>query len=211
MKNPVIIFGAKGLGKVALDIFQSNGVEVYCFLDDDETLQGKEFGEVAVIGRPDDETFLKMLGEKCGAFVASDDNKYRQKLVEALLENKVMPINAVHKLAYVAPSAEFGYGNLLSAGSIVNSFAKVANHCIIHTNAMVDYEAELEDFVQIGAGSIINSGVKLEQGAFIGSGVTIISGIKIGKKARIGAGSVVISDIKAGETVFGNPAQVVKS
>jgi acetyltransferase-like isoleucine patch superfamily enzyme len=41
--------------------------------------------------------------------------------------------------------------------------------------------------------------------------VTIVSGVKIGKNARIGAGSVVIRDVKKGETVFGNPAQVVKA
>jgi acetyltransferase-like isoleucine patch superfamily enzyme len=39
----------------------------------------------------------------------------------------------------------------------------------------------------------------------------IISGVTIGKGARVGAGSVVIAPVKAGDTVFGNPAQKVKT
>jgi acetyltransferase-like isoleucine patch superfamily enzyme len=72
-------------------------------------------------------------------------------------------------------------------------------------------EAKVGDFVQVGAGSIINPGVEVEEDVFIGSGVTIVGGITIGKGSRVGAGSVVVTPVKAGETVFGNPAQKVKS
>jgi sugar O-acyltransferase (sialic acid O-acetyltransferase NeuD family) len=209
-KNPVIIFGAKGLGRVALDIFQSNDVVVYCFLDDDETLHGKEISDIAVLGGTDDEGFLKYLGKKCSAFVASDDNKYRESLVEMLKnDHKVMPVNAIHSLAYISELAFIGHGNMVNAGVVVNSNVRIGSHCIISCGALIDFDTELEDFVQLGVGSIINSGVKIGKGAFIGSGVTVVSGVTIGKKARIGAGSVVVADVKAGETVFGNPAKPV--
>ena|SRR5258706_8340606 len=76
---------------------------------------------------------------------------------------------------------------------------------------VVYVEVTLGDFVQIGAGSIINAGAKIEDEVFIGSGVTIVAGVTVGKGARVGAGSVVIAAVKAGETVFGNPAQAIKS
>jgi len=200
-KNPVIIFGAKGLGRVALDIFQSNNVVVYCFLDDDESLHGKEVSDIAVLGGTEDEGFLKYLGKKCSAFVASDDNKYRESLVEMLKnDHKVMPVNAIHSLAYISELAFIGHGNMVNAGVVVNSNVRIGSHCIISCGALI---------VQLGVGSIINSGVKIGKGAFIGSGVTVVSGVTIGKKARIGAGSVVVADVKAGETVFGNPAKTV--
>ncbi|MFL5729939.1 MAG: DapH/DapD/GlmU-related protein, partial [Cytophagaceae bacterium] len=72
-----------------------------------------------------------------------------------------------------------------------------------------DFDAELDEFVQVGANTVINSGVKIGKRAFIGSGSVIVSGVTIGKDARVGAGSVVISDVKPGQTVFGNPAKVV--
>jgi len=209
-KNPVIIFGAKGMGRVALDIFQSNNIIVYCFLDDDESLHGTEISDVAVLGSTTDEGFLKYLGKKCSAFVASDDNKYRESLVEMLKnDRKVMPINAIHSYAYISELAFIGHGNMVHAGAVINSNARIGNHSIISCGSVVDFDTVLEDYVQLGAGSILNSGVKVGKGAFIGSGVTIVSGVTIGAKARVGAGSVVIADVKPGETVFGNPAKPV--
>jgi sugar O-acyltransferase (sialic acid O-acetyltransferase NeuD family) len=210
MKTPVIIFGAKGMGRVALDIFQSNSVTIYCFLDDDEKLHGKEVNDIAILGRTDDDGFLKYLGKKCAAFIASDDNRFRETLVDMLKKRKVMPVNAIHANAYISELAFIGHGNMISAGVVVNTNAKIANHCVLSINATIDFDAELDDFVQVGAGTVINSGVKIGKRSFIGSGAVIVSGVQIGKDARIGAGSVVISDVKAGQTVFGNPAKPVE-
>ncbi|EAY31419.1 acetyltransferase [Microscilla marina] len=210
-KLPVIIFGAGGLGAAALDAFQSNGVVVYGFLDEEEELHGTEINYVSVLGNPDDDGFLKLIGKKCAAFVASDDNDYRESIVEMLNDRrKVMPSNAVHAQSMIAATAEIGHGNFVHMGAVVNSQAVLGNHCLIQPNAVVNYKAQLGDFVQVGAGSNIGASVQIGERAFIGSGVTVVSGVKIGKNARIGAGSVVIKDVAEGETVFGNPAQVVK-
>lgn len=212
MENPVIIFGANGLGKAALDIFQQNGVVVYCFLDDDKTLHGTEIDSIAVMGATDDDGYLKFIGKKCEAFVAFDDNKLRKNVVEMIVDRrKVMPVNCVHSQSIIATTATIGYGNFINAMVRVGAFANIGQHCLIHSGAVIEHEVRLGDFVQIGAGSVINAGVTIEDGAFIGSGVTVVSGVTIGKGARIGAGSVVISDVKKNETVFGNPAQSVKS
>jgi sugar O-acyltransferase (sialic acid O-acetyltransferase NeuD family) len=211
VENPVIIFGAKGLGRVALDIFQSNDVMVYCLLDDDTKLHNTEINGISVLGSTDNDGFLKLIGQKCEAFVATDDNKLKANLVEMLQERrKVMPVNAFHKNISIAPSAFIGHGNMFNAGAVVNANAKINNYCIIGANSVIDYDAELADMVQIGAGSVVGSSAKIGKGAFIGSGVTIVAGVTIGKNARIGAGSVVIAEVKDGETVFGNPAEKVK-
>ena len=210
MENPVIIFGGGGLGRVALDIFQGNDVVVFGFLDDDAKLHNTEIADVTVMGGTDDDGFLKLIGKKCEAFVASDDKKYRRHLVGLLLERrKVMPVNAVHRQAFIAPSAAIGHGNLVSAGAVINTMARLGSHCILHVGCLIDYQAVIGDFVQIGGGSIIGSGITEEEGAFIGGGVTVVPGITIGKNARIGAGSVVVENVKSGATVFGNPAKLI--
>lgn len=204
----VIILGAKGLGKVALDIFNQGNVVTYCFLDDDEELHNTEVEGVMVLGSTDDEGLLKYINQDCNVFIASDDMNYKRSIVEMLLEEwKVMPINAIHPQAKVSELAYLGYGNFVNAGVFVNAGAKLNNHCLIHSNSLIDFDAVIEDFVQIGAGTIVNSGVTVGEGAFVGSGVTIVSGIKIGAGARIGAGSVVIENVAEGATVFGNPAK----
>ncbi len=208
MENPVIIFGATGLGKAAQEVFNSHQIVVYCFLDDDKSKHGTEINEVSVLGKTDDDGYLKYIGKKCEAFVAVDDNKLRKSIVNLLhKKRKVQPMNAVHSGASIAPSSEISYGNFVNDGVVIGANAKVGAHCILHSNAVVDFGARIADFVQIGAGAVVNAEVEVEEEVFIGSGAILIAGVKIGKGARIGAGSVVIADVKAGETVFGNPAK----
>ena len=210
MENPVIIFGAGSIGKAAMEIFESNDVSIYCFLDDDESLHDTEINNITVLGKTDDPNLLKIIGNKCEAFVAEDDNDLRRSLIEMLnKERKVMPVNGIHNNAVIASTASLGHGNFINAGVQLGAFTEIGNHCILHARATVEHEAKVGDFVQIGAGTVINAGVQIEEGAFIGSGVTIVSGVKIGKGARVGAGSVVIADVKSNLTVFGNPAQAV--
>lgn len=210
MENPVLIFGAKGLGLVALDIFQRNNVVVYGLLDDDADLHGTEIGEYSVLGATDDDGFLKLIGKKCEAFVAIEERTIRRDLVEMLNERRhVMPVNAIHDTAVISALAEIGHGNLFAPRSVVNATAKVGNHSILQTGAIVEHGAEVGDFVNIGAGSVVGSKVTIENDAFIGSGVTIIAGVTIGQGASVGAGSVVVESVPAGGRVFGNPAKKV--
>jgi len=212
MENPVIIFGANAVGKAAQEIFESNSNLVYGFLDDDKNLHGTEIHQVTILGATDDDGFLKLIGKKCEAFVASDDNKIRRALVKMLQEVRhIQPVNAIHKEAHIPESAELSHGNFIDMGVKIGAGVKVGNHCLIHAGAIVGVETSIADFVQIGAGAIINSNVTIEEEAFIGSGVVIVGGVTIGKGARVGAGSVVIASVKSGETVFGNPAQAIKS
>lgn len=210
MDNPVMIFGANELGRAALEIFESNDIIVYGFLDDDEKLHGESLGELSILGRTDDDGFLKLIGKKCEAFLAVDDRELRKGLVDLIKERrKMMPVNAIHSNTEVAPSAYIGHGEFINSGVVIGANAKIGDHCMIHTNATIDYSAKLGDLVQVGAGSVIGSEVQVEENVFIGSGVTIVPGVKIGKNARIGAGSVVIADVGEDDTVFGNPAAKV--
>jgi len=212
MENPVIIFGASSLGRQAKEIFESNGNVVYCFLDDNKKLHNTTIDDITVLGSTDDEGFLKLVGKKCEAFIAVDENKLRKTLVTMLQEDRhVQPVNAIAKGVAFPVSAGIGHGNFIDQGVKFGAGATVGNHCLLHTGCIVGMEAKLGDFVQLGAGSIVNAGAEIEDEVFIGSGVTIVGGITIGKGARVGAGSVVIGPVKAGETVFGNPAQKVKS
>lgn len=210
MNNPVVILGAGKLGEVVLDIFKSNNVVTYCFLDENKELHGTEIDDVSVLGDVMDDGFLKLIGKKCNAFVAVDDMKIKKSLTKNILDRrKVMPVNAIHNTSNVSESATIGHGNLVEQGVSVGTKADIANHCIIGTNTVIGNHSKLGDFVQIGAGTVIGVDVEIEEGVFIGSGVTIVAGIKIGKNSRIGAGSVVISEVKSKETVFGNPATKV--
>src|SRR5678816_2083481 len=114
MKNPVIIFGANYLGRMALDIFKLNGNEVFGFLDDDKKLHRTELDEVTVLGSTDDDGFLKLIGKKCEAFVAVDDNRLRKTLTKKLQEVRhIQTVNAVHPSSLLSALSSIGHGNLI--------------------------------------------------------------------------------------------------
>lgn len=210
MDKAVIILGVNSIGKAALDIFESHGIVVYGFLDENTDLHQKEINNVPVLGSLDHKAYLKLIGKECEAFIATDDTSLRENLVGALQKKqKRLPLNAVHKTAYISQYAKIEQGNFIDGQVFINANAEIGHHCNIHAKVLIDSDTKVGDFVQIGANSTINANCQIEEGAFIGSGVTIISGIKIGKKARIGAGSVVVADVKDKQTVWGNPAKAI--
>lgn len=210
MENPVIIFGANPLGQAAVEIFESNDIMVYGYLDDNKELHGTELGELSILGKTDEQGYLKLIGKKCEGFIAVDDMELRQGLVKMMKDKrKMMPVNAIHSNTELSPSAHIGHGEFINSGVVIGANAKIGDHCLVHTNATIDYSAELGDLVQVGAGSVIGASAKVGNNVFIGSGVTIVPGIEIADNARIGAGSVVIANVGKGETVFGNPAAKV--
>ena len=211
MAKPVIILCASDLGKAVLEIFKSNEVVVYGFLDDDKNLTGTEIEEITVLGSTEEEAYLTLIGKNCDVFIASDDNAWRANIIKNIRnDRKAMPVNAIHKNAQIATSAILHHGSLFNQNVQIGANAEIGNHCILHAGAIVDFAVKIGDFVQIGAGSILGSGVHIGSNVFIGSGATIVSGVTIADGARIGAGSVVISDVKKNETVFGNPAAAIK-
>lgn len=212
MENPVIILGANYIGRLAKEIFEKNNVVVYGFLDDATALHNQEIDDATVLGATDDDGFLKLIGKKCEAFVATDDTKLRKGLVKMLNDVRhVQPVNAVHPSAQVSARASIGYGNFIDAAAQVAVAVTIGQHCLLHAQSQIGVGATVGNFVQIGAGAIIGPGVVLEDEVFIGAGVVIVAGVTIGKGARVGAGSVVIGSVKAGETVFGNPAAPLKN
>ena len=212
MENPVIIFGANPLGRSAKDIFESNQVVVYGFLDDKKKIHSTEIDDAVVLGSTDDDGFLKLIGKKCEAFVAIDDNKVRRNLVRMLRDVRhVLPVNAVHRLAMLSPRGTIGYGNYFDAGCSTGPGSVIGSHGIFGAGSHIGAESVVGDFVQVGAGAIVNPGVTIEEDVFIGTGAVVVSGVTLEKGARIGAGSVVIATVKAGTTVFGNPAHAVKT
>jgi sugar O-acyltransferase (sialic acid O-acetyltransferase NeuD family) len=185
---------------------------VYGFLDDNKKLHSTEVDDAVVLGSTDDDGFLKLIGKKCEAFVAIDDNKLRRTLVKMLRDVRhVLPVNAVHRLAMLSPRGIIGYGNFFDAGSSTGPGCTIGSHGIFAAGCHIGAECIVGDFVQVGAGAIINAGVTIEEDVFVGTGAVVVSGVTLEKGARIGAGSIVISTVKAGTTVFGNPAHPVKA
>ncbi len=90
------------------------------------------------------------------AIVAEDNMKARKKMTKMLNDRrKTMPANAIHAQAIVSDSAHLGYGNFINARAVLGAYSKVPNHCLIHSGVIIEYNVELGDYVQVGAGTQI--------------------------------------------------------
>ncbi len=96
------------------------------------------------------------------------------------------------------------------AGVSVNVHTKIGNHCIINTNASIDHDCVLEDFVHVSPNAALAGDVRVGEGTHIGIRACVIQGLRIGKWCVVGAGAVIIRDVPDHATVVGNPGRVVK-
>ena len=56
----------------------------------------------------------------------------------------------------------------------------------------------------------MGGGAELYEGSTIHTGAIVLPHIIVGKGCTIGAGSVVMRKVKDGDTVYGNPAKVLR-
>jgi sugar O-acyltransferase (sialic acid O-acetyltransferase NeuD family) len=207
MDIPVIIFGAKTLAKTVLDALRSNERTIYCFLDEDQNLHNTEIDHIPVMGSPKDPAYLSILGQKCAAFVAFDDLKESQNFSRFIIkEYSVMPVNALHRTAYLAAGVNLGHGILVGANSSLGFGCGVMDHVRILAGAQIEAEVQIQTGAYIGTGAVVGTKVKIGKGAYLGAGAVIAAGVEIGDFAKVGPGSVVIKSVDEGESVFGVPA-----
>jgi sugar O-acyltransferase (sialic acid O-acetyltransferase NeuD family) len=99
-------------------------------------------------------------------------------------------------------------GTVIMDGAVIQVDTIIGMHSIINTNANVDHDCRIGDFVHIAPGVTLCGNVTVGDGTFIGAGSTVIPGITIGKNCIIGAGSVVVRDIPDNSKAYGNPCKV---
>ena len=200
-KNKFYIFGASGHGKVVAELVASTHSKIEAMIDD--LPKTERFGEIPIINKMpvlDSSTSMSLI-------IAIGNNEIRKKISARFSDYNYF--TCIHKMAYVAPSATFGFGTVVMVHAIINSEAKIGNHVIINTAAIIEHDCTIGDFVHISPKVTLSGSVRVGLGSHLGSGAIVIPGIKIGKWCTIGAGAVITKDIPDGATVVGNPAKII--
>lgn len=202
----VLILGAGGHAKVVVATARAAGLEVLGILDDDVRKIGQTLFGVPVLGNLAD--LSQYAGTQC--IVAVGDNASRKRLFQDWEWRWITWRSLVHPSAFIDSSATLGKGSIIFAGATVQVDVRIGAHCIINTQASVDHDCCLGDFVHLAPGCHLAGNVTVEDGGFLGIGSSVIPGVTIGANAVVGAGAVVISDVPEGETVAGVPARNIR-
>ena len=191
------LYGASGHGKVVLEIAEALKIPVEAFIDGDQT-------KLNLLSYP----IVHHVPENVEITLSLGNNVTRKNIANPLSDYVFKTL--IHPNAQISKRAELGAGSVVMAGVSINSCSKIGEHCIINTNAAVDHDCILEDFVHISPNAALAGSITVGEGTHIGIGASVIQGIKIGKWATIGAGAVIIRDVPDFATVVGNPGKIIK-
>ena len=192
------LFGASGHGKVIAEIAEENGISISGFIDRDETKE-------SFIGYP----VTHFVPENQIELILSiGSNKARKRLTEKYPHFIFKTL--IHPKANLSKYISVEEGSVIMAGVTVNPGVQIGKQCIINTNASIDHDCIIHDFVHISPNAALAGDVEVGEGSHIGIGASVIQGIKIGKWCTIGAGSVIIKDVPDYAVVVGNPAKIIK-
>lgn len=201
----VLLVGAGGHGRVVLDALHDLGVTVVGAVDLDGVDRGR-FG-VPILGRQDD---AEAIADEAGAdalVVAVGDNPARRRITERLLAAGRRLDAVVGRGAVISGSVDVGPGAQLLQASVVNAGTRIGTATIVNTNASVDHDGALGDFVHVAPGAVLGGEVVVGAGTLVGLGARVLPRVRIGAGCTVGAGAVVVDDVPDGQTVVGVPAR----
>ena len=214
MSKKLLIFPFGGNGKESLiSILAINDIrpewEVIGFIDDNQSLHGKEYAGVKVLGGRD------MLQAYPDAFVlaipGSPKGYLRRKpTIDSLGIEASRFATIIHPSVVIAPDAAIGRNTLLMPHVVVSCGVRVGNHCVVLPNTVIAHDSAVGDYCCIGSNVSISGSVSIGSECYIGSGVKMRENIHIGDRTLIGLGSNVLSDIAAEVVAVGSPAKEMR-
>ena len=213
MKKNAVVFCAGPHARVILDLlYDLDEVNVVGIIDSVQEI-GSSFYGYPVIGRQYELNKLSETHHFHAGIVALGDNYLREKVVleiEEQIEDFDF-INVIAKNTSISKTAQIGVGNVFMPGVIVNSEARIGNHCIINTNSSLEHNSVMEDYSSLSAGVTTGGYFSLGRYSAIALGVTVLDRISIGENVVVGSGSLVTKDVEDNVLIYGSPARVIRS
>lgn len=203
LMKDVIIIGTGGHAKVVADIIERTGDNLIGFLTSDRdktTFIGKP-----VLGCEKDYINYKT----CCFIVAIGNTAARERISQSM--TGINWYTAIHPNSIISSmDTSFGEGTTVMANAVINPCARIGNHCIINTGAVVEHDNVIEDYTHISVGAKLAGSVHIGKRTWVGVAAAVNNGIRVCDDCMIGSGAVVVKDIAEPGTYIGVPARKIK-
>lgn len=204
--QPVLIFGAGGLGQLVLEtVRQANQFQPVGFCDSEPRLTNRVIDGVPVLGGWDAAAAAHRRGIR-HAVVAVGFPPERVELAEQLAVVGFSLISAVHPLATIAPTARLGPHVLIGPRVTVCVHAEIGAHCIVSAGSIIEHDNRLGVAAFLHPAVRLAGGVTVGDYATLGIGCCVIPGRSVGAHAHVAPGAVVIRNVPESGRVAGAPA-----
>lgn len=206
MRQPLLIYGAGGLGREVLSLLSDNAQWEPVGFIDDGLPKGSVVKGIKVLGGVET---VNMSKEKIALVLAIGDPVAKAS-IRSGISNVYVHFPVLRHSSVIlqdAGSIQIGEGSILTAGVIITTDVTLGRHVLINLNTTIGHSTHVGNYTSIMPGVNVAGDVKIEEGVFIGAGANIINEVTLGQRCKIGMGAAVIQDVQAGVTVVGVPAK----
>lgn len=207
--QPLIVVGAGGFGREALDVIRATLIASPAYrlvgvVDDapsGRSLAALHRTETPLLGP------VAALDEhpEAAVVIAIGSPSVRRDLAR-IHRDRHFP-TFVHPRATIGSASIIGRGVVVCAGVQVSTAVTLGDHVHLNPNATIGHDVVLGDGVSVNPGAIVSGAARIDDGALIGAGAVILQGLTVGAASVVGAAACVVRDVPPGATVKGVPAR----
>ena len=207
-KKKIAVYGAGGFGREVAWLAETalidgkgdgKGVEVVCFIDDDESICGSILNDIEVLSLSDAKKKYPDARVVSGIGVP----KIREITMQKAAAAGFGFVSLVHSRTEMSQWIEMGEGTVICAGNILTTNITIGKHVQINLDCTIGHDVMMDDYATLAPGVHISGCVHIGKRAYIGTGAVISNGTQdkplvIGDDVIVGAGACVTKSISYG-------------
>jgi sugar O-acyltransferase (sialic acid O-acetyltransferase NeuD family) len=212
MQVDVVLIGAGGFGREALDVVEAHNAahpaEAITVLGvADDAPDAVNVARLSDRGYRHLGTIAEVIAaEVAGYYVLGIGSPPARTSVDARLSAAGWhPVAVIHPAAVIGSMSFIGDGVIICAGVQVSTNVRLGRHVHLNPNATVGHDSVIGNHVSVNPGAIVSGEVTVGAGTLIGAGAVILQQLIVGSGSTIGAGSVVTKSIPDEVVVKGVP------
>ena len=141
---------------------------------------------------------------------AMGDAHWKKHYAEIVLENGGEFINIIHNTAEKGRNTIIGKGCVICKNAGVSCDIRIGSFVTIMGYVTIGHDARIGNYCHLGAGAFMGGGAARGDTTTMQTNSIVLPHVVVGNNCMVGAGAVVIKKVKDGDTVYGNPAKVLK-
>ncbi|WP_423920290.1 NeuD/PglB/VioB family sugar acetyltransferase [Frigoribacterium sp. 2-23] len=203
--RPVVVVGAGGFGREALDVLEAAGRHVLGVVDDGpseldvERVERRGYrllGPVAWLADRRDVDHVIGIGSPA----------VKRHLDDALRDMGSRPTTVVHPEATIGSEVALGPGTIVCAGARLSTNVSTGRHVHVLANAAIGHDTSLCAHTSVNPAATVSGSVSVAAGVLVGAASVVLQGLTLGAESVVGAGACVVRDVPPARVVKGVPA-----
>lgn len=207
-REPVVVVGAGGFGREALDVLEAIGTyDVLGVLDIDpsaENLDRLAERGTPYLGTEDD---WIAAGGRAGYVIGVGEPAMRARVAEKFAGSGLAAATLIHPSAVIGSRVTLDEGVVVCGGVQVSTNVRLGRFVHLNANATIGHDSVLSDFVSINPAATISGAVTIGTRSLVGAGAVVLQNLEVGEDAVVGASACVVRNVPNGATVKGIPAR----